>query len=107
MKASIVTIYDPKPNIGNRLQNYAVQEVLKQIGFQVNTLSFQKSLISGKQKLKALAQKMSGYKLPGDTTYWKGVPERVRKFEQFNQKYIVTQHINIIDQIEHADYFVL
>ena len=35
----IVTIYD-HPNIGNRLQNYALQEVLKSIGLNVNTLQF-------------------------------------------------------------------
>ena len=30
-KAGIVTIYDPNPNYGNRLQNYAVQETLKKM----------------------------------------------------------------------------
>ena len=38
MNVSIVTIYD-KSNIGNRLQNYAVQETLKSIGCKVSTIA--------------------------------------------------------------------
>lgn len=36
-KIAIITIYD-KNNYGNRLQNYAVQEILKKRGFNVETL---------------------------------------------------------------------
>lgn len=39
----IVTLYDPKPNYGNRLQNLAVQTVLEKMGFETVTYSFEKS----------------------------------------------------------------
>ena len=37
-KAAIITIIDQE-NIGNRLQNYAVQEVLKRYNFQATTIN--------------------------------------------------------------------
>lgn len=106
-KATIVTIYDPMPNIGNRLQNYAAQEVLKGLGLQVTSLSFQKPVLSGKKKIKYIAQRLSRYHLPGDTRYWKLLPQRIKAFEAFNKKYIVTQRIRKINQIKQADYYVV
>lgn len=107
MKATIITLYDPLPNIGNRLQNYAVQEVLTQFGFKTDTISYEKPLLSSKQVLKEILQRISGYRIWGDEQYWKNVPRRIRAFESFNQKYIKTQHIQNIGQIKYADYFVL
>lgn len=106
-KATIVTIYDPMPNIGNRLQNYAAQELLKKLNLEVDTLSFQRSVLSGKKKLKYFAQKITGFRLPGDTLYWKLFPQRIKAFENFNKRYIKTQHIKKISQIKPADYFVV
>lgn len=106
-KATIVTIYDPMPNIGNRLQNYAAQELLKKLNLEVDTLSFQRSAMPGKKKLKYFAQKITNFRLPGDTLYWKLFPQRIKAFEKFNKRYIKTQHINKISQIKPADYFVV
>lgn len=106
-KATIVTIYDPMPNIGNRLQNYASQELLKKFDLEVDTLSFQKSALSGKKKLKYVIQKLTGYRLPGDTLYWKLFPQQIKAFENFNKKYINTQYIKKVSQIKPADYFVI
>ena len=97
-KATIVTIYDPMPNIGNRLQNYAAQELLKSFDLEVDTLSFQKSILSGKKKIKYITQKITGYRLPGDKMYWKLFPQRIKAFENFNKKYINTQQIKKIKQ---------
>lgn len=106
-KATIVTIYDPNPNLGNRLQNYAVQSVLQNAGFQVDTVSFEKPIFTTKKKLKALIQKLSKYSLPGDKMYWKCFPKRLRTFAKFNQDYIKTRRISSIKQIKYADYYVL
>ena len=58
-RVDIITIYDPYPNYGNRLQNFAVQEVLKNMGFDVVTISFEKKIILGSQKLKYYIQYLS------------------------------------------------
>lgn len=106
-KANIVTIYDPIPNYGNRLQNYAVQNVLENLGLQVSTLSFEKPIFTGKKKLKAIAQKLSNYTLPGDKGYWKYFYAKVQIFERFNRDFIKAQRIKSISQIHPADYYVL
>ena len=103
----IVTIYDPVPNLGNRLQNYGVQSVLEKLGQQVTTLSFEKPVLTRKKKLKALAQKVSHYTLPGNKQYWRCFPSRVHVFEQFNKSYIKTRYIHNMAQIRPADYYVL
>ena len=38
-RIGIITIYD-EDNYGNRLQNYAVQETLKKMGFDVETIKY-------------------------------------------------------------------
>lgn len=106
-KATIVTIYDPMPNIGNRLQNYAAQMVLEGLGFEADTLSFQRPVFTGKKRWMALAQQITGYRLPGDKNYWQWFPKRVRSFEEFNKRHIKTQRLRSIQQIQAADYFVL
>lgn len=106
-KAIIVTIYDPIPNYGNRLQNYAVQIVLEKMGCVVETLSFEKSRLSSSQKFKYLIQKMTHYKLGGNQEFWKLEVPRMISFEKFNKKYINTKRIKKIEQIGNADYFVV
>lgn len=103
----IVTIYDPNPNYGNRLQNYAVQAVLSQLGLKTETISFQKEIISGKRLLKLWIMRLSGYHLPGDKRFWKNYPHKVKAFKKFNKKYIRTLKVKNIDEIGDADYFVL
>ena len=106
-KAGIVTIYDPNPNYGNRLQNYAVQETLKKLGLEVETLSFEQSKINFKVLIKYYLQKISGYKLPGEKNFWKLYIPKVIKFENFNKKYIKTVKINNLKEIREKDFFVV
>lgn len=105
--AKIITIYDPNPNYGNRLQNYAVQTVLSEMGLNVETISFQRDVLSGKRFLKLWLMRLSGYHLPGDLVYWKNYPKKVQKFKEFNKKYIKSRKIKDISDIGSADYFVL
>lgn len=106
-KVTIVTIYDPVPNFGNRLQNYAVQNILENLNCQAETLSFEKPALTGKKKLKALAQKLSNCSLPGEKDYWRNFPARVNTFARFNKTYIKTRRIRNIAQIRPMDYYVL
>ena len=48
-KAVIITIGDPNPNMGNRLQNYAVQIVLEGLGFEVESVFFREKSINWKK----------------------------------------------------------
>lgn len=105
--ATIITIYDQIPNIGNRLQNYAVQEVLKKLNFDVTSISYQKSVISGKKKLKYYFQILTRYHLPGDKVYWKLFPKRIAAFNKFNKKFIYTYKIQKIADIKKSDFYVL
>lgn len=112
MKAVIITIYD-RYNIGNRLQNYAVQSVLQNFGLQVTTIAYpSSSVITWKMLVKKFLQLLTGYHLPGNKEYWKTlnfhqIKTRLHTFQVFSQKYINTQEITKIGQIEQADYYIL
>lgn len=43
-KVVIITIYDPNPNMGNRLQNYAVQKIFENLNYDVVTISFKEKI---------------------------------------------------------------
>lgn len=111
MKTTIITIYDPRPNYGNRLQNYAVVSVLKKFGCQVETIAFEKSNISINKKtmIKYQIQKLFRFNLPGDTNYWKCDFKKRLTFHRFNKKYIATKNISTLDEAKEiqTDYFVL
>lgn len=59
MKIGIVTLYGYF-NFGNRLQNYALQEVVKELGHDVETIVFEKNNKSIKSKLKNVIIKENG-----------------------------------------------
>lgn len=106
-RIKIITIYDPNPNYGNRLQNYAVQTVLEKLGCLAQTLSFQKNVMTGKKRIKLWLMRLSGYHLPGDKLYWKYYPKKLKRLRRFNRKYIRTEKVHSIDGIGRADYYVL
>ena len=66
ISTSIITIYDPIPNYGNRLQNYAVQETLRKLGAEAITLYFEASILSPKNRLKHILRLMMGSYGRGD-----------------------------------------
>ena len=112
MKTTIITIYDPIPNYGNRLQNYAVQSVLKKFGCEVETVAFEKSPIdtlNTKAKVKYKIQKLFRFKLPGNKNYWKCDLRKRFAFHRFNKKYISTKNICTLEEAKQiqTDYFVL
>lgn len=107
LEAVLITIYSPLPNVGNRLQNYAAQEVLKKLGLEVTTICFEKSILSVPNKIKYFMQRLSGYRLPGDKVFWKLFIPKVCIFNAFNKRYIRTKCIRKIATIPEADYYVI
>lgn len=109
-KVTIVTIYDPRPNYGNRLQNYAMQEILRDKGFEVTSLSWESELFDSlKQRIKIIINLLTRYKLTKHREYWRSLPLKCASFKKFNKKYIATTKIKCLDDIniEETDYFVV
>lgn len=83
-RVSIITITDPTPNYGNRLQNYAVVSVLNTFGLHVVTLNTQRQTSLIKWRLKAIINALSGYHLSkNQATFIKGIC-----FGKFANKYL-------------------
>lgn len=106
-RAVVLTIYDPHPNMGNRLQNYAVQKILSKMNLDVVSISFLKGDCSLKWKIKYGINKLTGYRFTKRKVYWKKLSRRYKEFVRFNKKYIKTCHVNGVEQIPEADYYVL
>ena len=110
-RATVITIYDPL-NIGNRLQNYAVQRVLRDLDFEVSTVTYPSNPITWKMRAKKILQQISNYHLPGNKDYWKAldfnkIQIRLDTFKEFNRKYICMQKIKKIGEIKSSDYYIL
>mgnify|MGYP007076301241 FL=1 len=80
MKIGIVTITLGQ-NYGNRLQNYAVQQVLKKRNYKVRTFREKEWNNTFSYRVKARIRKKTGY-------HWNKKSERIEKFEKFNKRYI-------------------
>lgn len=95
-KVGIISIYDEN-NYGNRLQNYAVQEIIKKMGFEVETIK-NTNICNGENYLDRVLT----------------VDKRRReKFLEFNEKYMnnsdeVVFHHKIDDNFHNNyDYFII
>lgn len=107
--ANIITINDHK-NYGNRLQNYAVQHILSQIGVAATTLSFFDSPVSLVNGMKYCIHKVTGFRHTCKKDYWKNwnlLVVKVKTFQKFNKKNISTKFIKRISDIGPADFYVL
>lgn len=95
-KIGIITIFDEN-NYGNRLQNYAVQEVLKSLGFDVETIN-NVNIIKNENYFEKFKKVM---------------PERREKFLKFNKENLkITEEIIFHHEVpenfhENYDYFVI
>lgn len=86
MKVGIITITDGQ-NYGNRLQNYAMQEILVQYGFQVETIQRRSSRdLKGIKKIKNCC-KSSLKRILGREEYT-GKNLRKKVFDKFNLDYL-------------------
>lgn len=106
MKAGIITIFDIT-NYGNRLQNYAVQYVLRQLGLTVVTYGCEPQRVTIKNSIKYLIHRATRYKLAGSASYWKKY-RKLLSFYFFNEKYIKYKYYKTVDKIDKsADCFVI
>lgn len=112
MKVGIITITEGA-NYGNRLQNYAMQILLEQMGIQVDTLRYRASWeLVGISKLKfegkCIIKRMLRYPIY-DQCYW----YRKKRFQTFNHKYIHfgpwVLYNNVVPEklVQHYDCFLV
>ena len=106
-KAVIITIYDPNPNMGNRLQNYAVQTILEKMGFDTISIMFRKPTMNFKRNIKYCIHKLTGFKFTKNKIFWNTIPQQIKVFNKFNRKYIKSFRINKLDDIPPADFYIL
>lgn len=106
--AGIITIYDLK-NYGNRLQNYAVQKVLTDLGLSVTTYTgnFHTYGFVWKYRVKKKFNEISGYQFASDRENW-AVLNRKLAFQDFTDKYLPTEAVEDLELLgNQADYFVI
>ncbi len=107
-------------NYGNRLQNYALQEVIKNFSEEVETLILPKASVQSSEtfnKIKkvfsyTLSQTLNSINNKINSYINKSIiDQRENKFKQFAQKYINEKHINSFDELrkiaKDTDYFVV
>lgn len=106
-KISIITIYDEN-NFGNRLQNYAVQEIAKKLNNEVISVRYQRDYeIKLKYRIKILLRELKRY-LNKDNRN-----KKLKLFRNFNQNIKVTDKMynpkNIIkyDKKNNTDYYIV
>lgn len=108
MKAGIITICDPQPNYGNRLQNYALQEALKKLNIKTTTYSCEDKEISIKYMAYKIFNCLTFYKYTKDKNIWTKGYKRRLIFKKFNDKYLNIKQIKSLDNLKNKeDYFVL
>ena len=107
-RVGIITIFD-LTNYGNRLQNYAVQKILTDQGFEAKT--FHTNVFSfgfgWKYRTKKLIHVLTGYHLSKNRADW---DQRNKNdlFERFTKRYLPTEKVESIDGLaENADFFVI
>jgi hypothetical protein len=88
MKVAIITITDGQ-NYGNRLQNYALQEVLKKFNIEIETIRLltYKDL-SMLQKFKTMVKRIIKFIIKYHYDSYIGKSKRIIAFNRFNEKYI-------------------
>jgi len=107
-------------NYGNRLQNYALQEVIKSFSEEVETLILSKIFVQSSgtfRKIKKvfsypLSQTLNSINNKINSYINKNIiDQREDKFKQFSQKYINEKHVNSFDELKKiakdTDYFVV
>nr|WP_300818097.1 polysaccharide pyruvyl transferase family protein [uncultured Acetatifactor sp.] len=84
-KVAIITLYDS--NIGNRLQNYALQRILERHGFDAYTYWYSLKL-SYIQKIKRIIKELLGWFHISKYRLYFVEAKRKKGFERFTNKYI-------------------
>lgn len=104
MNVQIITICDPVPNYGNKLQNYAVQTYLEKLtGANVSTLEFEGNRCTRKSMFKyGLWKYLHIFK--AQSQYWGIEFPKAIAFRKFDRKYLNMTKTFAPDK---TDYFVV
>lgn len=106
MKAGIVSLYGYF-NYGNRLQSYAVQQILRGLGFETEVIYIQ----SYKQKIREILTDIyfsrCAQLVLRSSKKLKNKYRRQKNIEKFNKQYINAKGYTSLNRINDADYFVL
>lgn len=97
-------------NYGNRLQNYAVYKVLKNLGYESISFTFRKCKFEVERSilLKWKFHEATEYLFKKKRGTWKVKKGRQLAFEYFTHKYIPTEQVYSLEELqEKADVFVL
>ena len=96
-------------NYGNRLQNYALQEVINNFSKEVETLILPKASVQSSGTFNKI-KKVFSYPLSKTLNSINNkinsyinksiIDQRENKFKQFSQKYINEKHINSFDELK-------
>lgn len=111
MKIAIVTITDGQ-NYGNRLQNFALQQVLKNMGYEVQTLkrkTYRDLSVAGEMLyyIKIIVKRLMGRKYAASRLM------RKNEFDRFNREYIQFSDMCLHDNVhpegvsDQFDYFIV
>ena len=105
MKVSIVSLFG-EFNYGNRLQNYAAQEVLRSMGLQTQSIYIQSSRSKTIDILKRLCfGKPLCYLFRNSSRFIRFKRQQV--FREFNRKHITLKAYSSVKEIEDWDFFVV
>lgn len=104
MNIQIITICDPVPNYGNKLQNYAVQTYLERLtGAEISTLEFEGNRCTWKSLLKYNLWKYL-HIFKSQSQYWGVEFPKAVAFRKFDNKYLKMTKEFIPDK---TDFFVV
>ena len=106
MKVAIVSLFG-NFNYGNRLQSYAVQQVLKKMGFDSKVIYVQPVKEVLFQKLRAIYFNTPLHELRHATEKQVRYYKKQKKFEEFNLNNIHLQRYSSVKEISGYEYYVL
>lgn len=86
-EVKIIAICDPKPNYGNRLQNYAVQYIVERLGLKALTI-IENRPVCIKRLIKYVLQVLSGYCFGRNKQSWKEDFLQRYAFDRFSKRFI-------------------
>lgn len=106
MKVSIVSLFGYF-NYGNRLQNYAVQEVLHSLGCKTQVIYVQTFRESIKNLIKSIIYYFGVYRWIKNADAKEIKLKKEKKFRLFNKKFINIKLYSSVSDIEDVDFFIL
>ena len=106
MKVSIVSLFG-EFNYGNRLQNYATQEILKDLGCQTQSVYIKPLKLLIKDLLRQLYFQMPLYIFSKSLRKSYFYYQKQQVFKKFNKEHIILKKYSSVNNIEDSDYFVV